>query len=301
MHPPKTTLAQWRALQAVVDEGGFAAAAEVLGRSQSSVSYAVSRLEEVLGVKLLRLSGRRAVITEAGETLLRGARHVLAEAMEIESLAAMLESGWKAEVCLAVDGILPPTALLEALQAFSEDAPGIRLRLEEGILSGAGEAVMEGRADLAVAPEIPTGFLGEPLLEVEFVPVCHPDHPLVQEKQPISEERLAREVQVVISDSARRQNRDSGWLGSRRRWTVSSLEMAERLIRRGIGFAWLPRHQIAPHTGAGALYPLTIRGGGGKQAHLSLVFARGHRAGPAVELLAKRLREAVNSLGPGGL
>jgi len=45
----KTTLAQWRALQAVVDEGSFARASLALNRSQSSVSYAVSRLEESLG------------------------------------------------------------------------------------------------------------------------------------------------------------------------------------------------------------------------------------------------------------
>lgn len=301
MNLPRTTLAQWRALQAVIDEGGFAAAAEALGRSQSSVSYAVTRLEELLGVKLLKLAGRRAVLTDAGDALLRGARHVLAETAEIESLAAMLESGWEAEIGLAVDGILPPGVLMRALNHFSRDARGVRLMVEEGVLSGAGEAVMEGRVDLAIAPEIPTGFLGEPLMEVAFVPVCHPEHTLAREDSPVSEDRLAREIQVVIRDSARRQSRDSGWLGSRRRWTVSSLEMAERLVRSGVGFAWLPGHQAERGVATGELVALRIRGGGGKRTHLNLVFARGHRAGPAVELLAARLREAVNSPGRGDL
>lgn len=49
MNSPKVTLDQWRALQAVIDHGGFAQAAEKLHRSQSSVSYAVNRLQELLG------------------------------------------------------------------------------------------------------------------------------------------------------------------------------------------------------------------------------------------------------------
>ncbi|VEB42274.1 chromosome replication initiation inhibitor protein [Chromobacterium violaceum] len=44
----KTTLEQWQVLRAIVEEGGFAQAAEKLHRSQSAVSYAVARLQEQL-------------------------------------------------------------------------------------------------------------------------------------------------------------------------------------------------------------------------------------------------------------
>ncbi|HEX4596253.1 MAG TPA: LysR family transcriptional regulator, partial [Burkholderiaceae bacterium] len=49
---PKITLDQWRALMAVVDAGGYAQAAESLHKSQSAVTYAVQKLEAVLGVKV---------------------------------------------------------------------------------------------------------------------------------------------------------------------------------------------------------------------------------------------------------
>ena len=75
MKAPRVTLDQWRTLQAVVDHGGFAQAAEVLHRSQSSVSYTVARMQEQLGVPLLRIDGRKAVLTEAGDVLLRRSRH----------------------------------------------------------------------------------------------------------------------------------------------------------------------------------------------------------------------------------
>ena len=54
----KTSLEQWAVLAAVVDQGGFAQAAETLHRSQSAVSYAVGRLQEALEVPLLAIQGR---------------------------------------------------------------------------------------------------------------------------------------------------------------------------------------------------------------------------------------------------
>ena len=67
----KTTLEQWALLEKVVELGSFARAAEETNRSQSSVSYNLALLQERLGVALLAPSGRRAVLTPAGELLLR--------------------------------------------------------------------------------------------------------------------------------------------------------------------------------------------------------------------------------------
>ena len=63
---PHITLEQWRALTAVVDAGGYAQAAEVMHKTQSSVSYAVQKLESVLGVKVFKVEGRKAVLTPTG-------------------------------------------------------------------------------------------------------------------------------------------------------------------------------------------------------------------------------------------
>src|SRR3546814_10666270 len=87
MKAPRVTLDQWRTLQAVVDHGGFAQAAEVLHRSQSSVSYTVARMQDQLGVPLLRIDGRKAVLTEAGGVLLRRSRQLVKTASTLEELA----------------------------------------------------------------------------------------------------------------------------------------------------------------------------------------------------------------------
>src|SRR5690606_24131919 len=103
MKAPRVTLDQWRTLQAVVDQGGFAQAAEVLHRSQSSVSYTVARMQEQLGVRLLRIDRRKAVLTEAGDVRLRRSRPLVKQGSQLEELAPHTQQGWAAEVGLVVD------------------------------------------------------------------------------------------------------------------------------------------------------------------------------------------------------
>ena len=112
---PRTTLEQWRVLQAIVDAGGFAQAAQELHRSQSSVSYAVARLQEQVGVPLLAQEGRRMQLTPAGAVLLRDAKHLLDSMTELERKAKVLENGWEPVVRLAVDGLYPTGLLLQVL------------------------------------------------------------------------------------------------------------------------------------------------------------------------------------------
>ena len=98
------SLDQWRALVAVVESGGYAPAAEALGKSQSAVTYAVQKIETSLGVRAFALEGRRAVLTDTGRLLYRRGRALVAEADELERSARNLSAGWEAELWLAVEG-----------------------------------------------------------------------------------------------------------------------------------------------------------------------------------------------------
>ena len=60
---PHITLEQWRTLLAVVDAGGYAQAAELLHKSQSAVTYAVQKIESLLGVKAFEIQGRKAQLS----------------------------------------------------------------------------------------------------------------------------------------------------------------------------------------------------------------------------------------------
>ena len=143
MKAPRVTLDQWRTLQAVVDHGGFAQAAEALHRSQSSVSYTVARMQDQLGVPLLRIDGRKAVLTEAGGVLLRRSRQLVKQASQLEDLAHHMEQGWEAEVRLVVDAAYPNARLVRALTAFMPQSRGCRVRLREEVLSGVEEVLLD--------------------------------------------------------------------------------------------------------------------------------------------------------------
>ncbi len=290
---PKTSLEQWATLDAVVDRGSFEAAAEALNRSQSSVSYALRRLQEQMPVALLEPKGRRTVLTEAGELMLRRARALLEEAQNLERLAATLGQGWEPEIRIAVDHAFPPEPLLASLARFSEQAPQTRVQLIETVLSGTTEALLQGQADLAVSGVVPPGYLGDPLTRVEFVAVAHRDHPLHQIGREIDHNDLKSHRQVVIRDTGIYRKVDTGWLGAEQRWTVSSLRTAIVVVRRGLAFAWLPTAHISAELASGELLPLPLREGGAGTSTFYLLFADRDAAGPATRALAELLVREV--------
>jgi len=294
MKAPKVSLEQWRSLQAVIDYGGFAQAAEQLHRSQSSVSYAVKRLQDLLGIKLLHIDGRKAMLTEAGVVLLQRARQLLADASAIEQQASHLQQGWEAEVCLAVEAAYPTQLLTKALKQFEPMSRDSRIRLQEVVLSGAEALLLQGQADLVISPFVPSGFMGDELLRVEFIAVAAADHPLQQLKRQLNLSDLNRETHVVVSDSGQR-NMDSGWLNDASRWVVSSVDSAHKLICSGLGYGWLPRAAIAAELASRRLLPLPLSEGQTRSEMLYLIYADTAQAGPATRQLAQILKQVSQS------
>ncbi|MDH5692756.1 MAG: LysR family transcriptional regulator, partial [Gammaproteobacteria bacterium] len=176
----KTSLEQWIAFQAVVDQGSYAQAAAHLHKSQSTLSYAITRLEEQLGLELLKVEGRKAQLTPIGEVLLAHSRHLTAEVQQIEQLAKNLSSGWEHEIRLVADAACPVNYLMDVLRIFARDCPQSRIRLTEVVMSGGAELIHEGKADLAITAFVPSGLLADKLFDVEFIAVAHHEHPLNQ-------------------------------------------------------------------------------------------------------------------------
>ncbi|HKI74507.1 MAG TPA: LysR family transcriptional regulator, partial [Pseudomonadales bacterium] len=84
----RITLDQWQALVTVVDAGGYAQAATRLNKTQSTVSYAVQKIEVLLDVKVFEIQGRKAVLTPAGAVLYRRGKALVDDADRVEKSAA---------------------------------------------------------------------------------------------------------------------------------------------------------------------------------------------------------------------
>jgi DNA-binding transcriptional LysR family regulator len=277
----KTTLDQWAVLASVVDEGGFAQAANVLHRSQSAVSYAVGRLQEALGLPLLELEGRKSVLTPHGKTLLGRARPLLRDLDTLEAVARSLKQGWEPELKLVVDAAFPRTQLFAIVADLQRACPSTDIQLADAVLSGAEEAITERHADVVVSSRVPPGFLGDRLLDVEFIAVARSDHPLLRIDHTLTLDDLTRHVQAVVRDSGSTQRRDEGWLGADHRYTVSSMESSLGLVLAGLAYAWLPEHVLANYLRDGVLRRIPLAGGGSRTVTLHIVMVRPELAGPA--------------------
>ena len=292
MRFPQVTLDQWRVLQAIIDHGGYAQAAQALHRSQSSISYAITKMQEQLGVTVLQVQGRKAQLTDAGEVLLRRSRSLLQDAQALEELAHHLEQGWEAEIRMVVDAAFPMPLLIQALKQFAPQDRGTRVLISEVVLSGARDALESGDADLVIGTEYAAGYLSDVLIEIELVAVAHPDHPLHQLARSLTSRDLQNEMQVVIKDSGQHAPRDIGWLGAEHRWTVSSIDKAITTISSGLGFGWLPHHQILEQLQHQQLKLLPLKSGQTFRTHLYLTFGQ-EFPGEASKLLASLLQDAV--------
>jgi DNA-binding transcriptional LysR family regulator len=215
---------------------------------------------------------------------------VLKEAIELETLAKNMGQGWGGEVRLVVDHNFPTELLMQALSKFDAIGQGAaHVRLREVAALQAEEVLRDVNVDLAISERVPLGFLGEPLAEIEYLPVVHPGHPLMQVERELTATDLAQHVQIGIgqhndAEKACEHHRQQ------RRWTMNSFETVVAAVREGLGYAWLPRHRIGAWLEQGALVQLPLADKRSHKTMLYLIHGRPWTATPAAGKFADVLR-----------
>lgn len=293
MPNPRISLEQWQALVAVVDTDGYTRAAARLHKSQSAVTYAVQKLERLLDVKVFEIRGRKAVLTPTGQMLYRRARALLEEAASVEHSARTLSAGWEAEIGLAVEILFPTWLTLDILQRFGAESPQTRIELVESVRDGTTEALLQGKVDLAITPQVPPGFLGDLLLRMPLVLAANPRHPLHQLGRPLTLRDLRAHRQLVVRDTGSQRTSRSAFLEAKQRWTVSNMSTSIIAARAGYGFAWYPEDKIRDELANGTLRPLPLVEGSERVVDMYLVHADREAAGPGVRRLAELIRAGV--------
>jgi DNA-binding transcriptional LysR family regulator len=89
----------------------------------------------------------------------------------------------------------------------------------------------------------------------------------------------------VVSDSGKNP-RDSGWLSTTERWTVSSLQASYNLVVNRMGYAWLPYHIIQASLQQQDLKVIPLLQGSCYHVTLYNYYSQHHSPGPATEILA---------------
>jgi len=270
----RITLEAIELVEAIDRHGSFAAAAERLYRVPSTVSYAVGKLEQEMGIALFIRKGPRVTLTPAGRQLIDDGRWLLRAAADLESRMRQVATGFEAELRLVIDSLIPIDILLDDVRQFEALQCGTQLRLGTGVMSGVWEALREGRADLVVASgdnPAGNGFRTVPVGSTDFVFCVAPGHPLVdraKERQPdgaprpLTRDDLLDHTAIVIADSARDVGgRTAGLLNGQKRITVASLADKLCCMRAGLGHGFVPRANVDDLLRRGALCELPTEEG----------------------------------------
>jgi DNA-binding transcriptional LysR family regulator len=275
-------LRQLRYLDSVARHRSFTRAALDLHIAQSALSQQVRRLEQELGVELLRRTTRRVEVTDAGELVLGRARRALAEADGVRADLDALQGLVKGT--LRLGGVPPvgPVHPAALIADFSRSHPGLAITVREDVAFTLLDELRDGGLDLVMAlvdADALDGLEGERLLDEELVLIAPADHPLARAKR-VRVERLAGEALVaysagsVLRDTLLALVPDGHIVAE-----ANDLETVRELTARGLGVSLMPRAVAAPHGDRLAIRPLSSR----RTLPVSLVWRAGERPTPAAE------------------
>ena len=244
-----------RALRAVVDSGTFTEAAAQLGMTQSAVSWKIKRLEERVGLELVKRGGSEIEATPDGRDLLiYGERMLDAHDEAVEHLSRSDLSG---VVRLGTNEDLRGGELADVLARFGRMYPQIRLDVRVQLSGVIREWLDDGEVDLAVV-QIETGDIrpDDVVLWTEPLRWVHGADAVVDPEAVVPVVSFG--PGLVYLDSAEEALKRSG-----RRWrTVLECPMlsgVQAAIESGLGVAALNPRNITDgmvEWGDGAKYPL---------------------------------------------
>ncbi|HUP93253.1 MAG TPA: hydrogen peroxide-inducible genes activator [Solimonas sp.] len=247
------TLTELRYLVNLDKERHFGRAAERSFVSQPTLSVAVKKLEDELGVILFERNRGEARPTPVGARIIAQAKRVLAEAKLIEDLAGEGQDELSGPLRLGAIYTVGPYLLPSLVPLLRREAPRMPLVIEENFTARLLEELRDNEIDLAVLalPIDLNGLSAWPLYDEDFVVLVPPEHHFAQDKQ-VPARRLAGEPllllgpghcfrEQVIEACPKCVEPDSG---GPRPLTGSSLETIRHMVVSGLGITVLPRASV---------------------------------------------------------
>ena len=179
------SLRQMRALVALAKTGSFTLAADHLSVTQSALSGQIKELEQMLGVRVVERTTRKAQLSELGRELYPLFDKMLQDLDRAMAGIASRKALKQGSVRVAAPQMLSCTLLPEVIAAYRARYPEIQVRLADSPVEQVSARVFSGEADLGIGPErdATAEIEAQPLFEMPFVVVYPPDHELAQRER----------------------------------------------------------------------------------------------------------------------
>ncbi|MES0873079.1 hydrogen peroxide-inducible genes activator [Sinimarinibacterium thermocellulolyticum] len=247
------TLTELRYLVNLDKERHFGRAAERSFVSQPTLSVALKKLEDELGVILFERNRGEARPTPVGERIIAQARRVLSEARLIEDLARDGRDEITGPLRLGAIYTVGPYLLPSLVPLLRQRAPQMPLIIEENFTAKLLEQLRDNELDviLVALPVDLNGLLAWPVYDEDFVVVMPPDHhwahtAKIPAKQLAGEKLLLlgpghcfREQVIEVCPKCVDADADGP-----KPQTGSSLETIRHMVVSGLGITVLPRSSV---------------------------------------------------------
>ena len=252
------TLTELRYLVNLDKERHFSRAAERSFVSQPTLSVALKKLEEELGVTLFERIRGEARPTPVGERIIAQARRVLAEAGRVEDIAREGKDELAGPLRLGAIYTVGPYLLPSLVPALRERAPNMPLVIDENFTAVLLEQLRDNELDVAVValPVDLHTFSSWPLYDEDFVVLLPPGHRWAQAGS-LPAKKLAEESLLLLGPGHCFRDQviaacpncvDAEGNGPRPQ-TGSSLETIRYMVESGLGITVVPRGAVKSRHG----------------------------------------------------
>jgi DNA-binding transcriptional LysR family regulator len=299
----------FRSFVAVAEEQHFARAAERLGISPPTLTHQMQKLESELGTKLLqRRTGRKVVVTEAGQRVLARAREILRQVEETAAIARQAGRGELGRLELGfVASVFSSGLLRRWIDPFQQANPAIDIAMHRLSPMAQIDGIMRNELDAGFARtpnKYPLGVRGFEVYRQPLVLALPSKHPLARHKA-ISPAMLAREAFVSFPTEL-----DLGFSGHTE--AVARIgKFIPRVIKRHEDFTTVLSHVGLGH-GIAVVAELLLKTTNAPNVvcrniaadpapQTSIAFVYGSNPSPSAKLLIRHMqRHALRNHGRGG-
>lgn len=246
------TLTELKYIVAVARERHFGRAAEACFVSQPTLSVAIRKLEDELGVVLFERGGVEVGITPIGLRVVSQAQKVLEEGAKLREIAHQGHDPLEGPLRVGVIYTVGPYLLPYLVPAQIRHTPQMPLLLQENYTTRLLELLRQGEIDCAIValPLPETGFAQCALFDEPFFVALPQHHPWARDKE-IDSRRLKEETMLllgaghcfrdqVLEVCPELSRYSASSEGIQRTFEGSSLETIRHMVAAGIGITVLP-------------------------------------------------------------
>jgi LysR family transcriptional regulator, low CO2-responsive transcriptional regulator len=237
---------QLLAFKTIVETGGFTRAARQLHLTQSALSHQIKTLETQLQTQVFKRVGKRVVLTQAGEILLRYTIPVLRQLLEARQVLAELHEPGHGRLRISAASYCCYHLLPHVLREFRVSYPHVEILVAAEYTAKAVQSLLGGDLDLAifVLPPSTKGLHVEELCQDELVVAVSPSHPWARRRR-IQWEDLASQVLITYNRASETFQEIQSELQERGIMVKETMEVHHgaavmEMVKMDLGVALLP-------------------------------------------------------------